>query len=127
MSNENPPENPANEVETKSPEQIQAEIDATREELGDTVTAVAEKADVKKQAQDKVDDVKEQASAKASEVKEAATSKAEEIADKAKQATPESASAGVEQAQQIARQNPVPLAVGGAFLAGIVVGRLFSR
>jgi hypothetical protein len=114
-------------TESKSPQEIQAEIDATREELGDTVTAVAEKADVQKQAKDKVDEVKAQAEAKAAEAKEAATAKAEELAAKAKEATPESAAAGAEQAQQLARENPVPLAVAGAFLAGVVVGRMFSR
>ena len=45
--------------EERSPEQIRADIDATREELGDTVEALAEKTDVKAQAKAKVEDVKE--------------------------------------------------------------------
>jgi methyl-accepting chemotaxis protein len=44
--------------EEKGPEEIREEIEETREELGDTVAAVAEKTDVKKQAKAKVEDVK---------------------------------------------------------------------
>ena len=36
--------------ENKSPEQIRADIEQTREQLGDTVEALAEKTDVKAQA-----------------------------------------------------------------------------
>jgi uncharacterized protein (TIGR03382 family) len=39
------------EQATRSPEEIEAEIEASREELGETVSALAEKTDVKRQAQ----------------------------------------------------------------------------
>jgi transcription initiation factor TFIIIB Brf1 subunit/transcription initiation factor TFIIB len=78
----------------RSPEQIQAEIEATRAEMGETVAAVAEKADVKKQAKQKVEEIKEQASTKA------------------------------EHAPSLARENPIPLAAVGIFIAGIVFGRM---
>jgi hypothetical protein len=42
-------------AEEKSPEQIRAEIDATREELGDTVEALAAKTDVEVQAKAKAE------------------------------------------------------------------------
>jgi hypothetical protein len=45
-------------TKTRSPEEIQADIEATREELGDTVEALTEKADVKKQAERRVGDAK---------------------------------------------------------------------
>ncbi len=49
----------ATDSQERSPdEEIREEIEETREELGDTVAAVAEKTDVKKQAKAKVDDVK---------------------------------------------------------------------
>jgi ElaB/YqjD/DUF883 family membrane-anchored ribosome-binding protein len=48
--------------EEKAPEEIREEIADTREELGDTVAAVTEKTDVKKQAKAKVEDIKAQAS-----------------------------------------------------------------
>lgn len=47
--------------EERTPEQIRADIDKTRKELGDTVESLAEKTDVKAQAKAKVEDVKEQA------------------------------------------------------------------
>ena len=40
------------------PEKIRAEIAQARSELGDTVAAVAEKADVKQQARTKVEDLR---------------------------------------------------------------------
>ena len=43
------------EESTRTPEEIEAEIEATREELGETASALAEKADVKGQAQRKVE------------------------------------------------------------------------
>jgi ElaB/YqjD/DUF883 family membrane-anchored ribosome-binding protein len=32
-----------------------------------------------------------------------------------------------QQAQRIAQENPMPMALAGAFLAGFLLGRLFSR
>lgn len=58
MSTESPKDPPAAE---KSPEEIRVEIEQTREQLGETVAAVAEKTDVKHQAQAKVEDVKAKA------------------------------------------------------------------
>jgi len=107
--------------EEKSPEEIRAEIGETREELGDTVAAVAEKTDVKKQAKAKVDDVKAQASAKADEAKD----KAREIGDKAKDAAPESPAEGVQQVRTLAEQNP---ALAIATVVGLLVlWRLLRR
>jgi ElaB/YqjD/DUF883 family membrane-anchored ribosome-binding protein len=109
-------------AEEKSPEEIRAEIGETREELGDTVAAVAEKTDVKKQAKAKVDDVKAQASAKADEAKD----KAKELGDKAKEATPESPAEGVQQARTLAEQNP-QLAIAAAVIGLLVLWRLLRR
>jgi ElaB/YqjD/DUF883 family membrane-anchored ribosome-binding protein len=108
---------------SRDPAEIRAEIKETRGELGDTVAAVAEKTDVKEQAHRKADELKSQAADKAEEAK----AKAKEVGEKAKEAAPESATEGVQQAQQIAQENPVPLAIGAAFVAGIVIGRLISR
>jgi chromosome segregation ATPase len=109
--------------EEKRPEEIHAEIEGTREELGDTVAAVTEKTDVKKQAQAKVEDVKAQAAEKADEAK----LKAKELADKAKAAAPESPAEGVQQAQTLAKQNPQPLAIAGAVVGLLVLWRLLRR
>ncbi len=120
----NPPvSNGATGTEEKSPEQIREEIEETREELGDTVAAVTEKTDVKKQAKAKVDDVRAQAAAKADDAK----LKAKELGDKAKAATPETPAEGVQQAQSFAKQNPTPLAIAGAVVGLLVLWRLLRR
>lgn len=124
-----PPENPA-EQPTKddasqtgdasstdrTPEQIRADIEEAREEMGETVAALAEKADVKAQAKKKVDETKAQVREKVSE----ATGRAQE-------SSPESASAAANQAAQAARENPVPAAAIGALLLGIFIGWLWGR
>lgn len=109
-----PEEKPLNaDPKEKSPAEIRAEIEATRQELGDTVEALAEKTDVKAQAKAKVEDVKGQAQAKA-----------KELSEKAKAAAPESPQEGVQQAQTLARQNPKPLAIAGGIFALFVLWRL---
>ena len=45
-------------VEAKDPEQIREEIEATRQELGDTVEALAAKADVKRHARERIERTK---------------------------------------------------------------------
>lgn len=45
----------------KDPEQLREDIEATRQELGDTVEALAAKADVKAQVQRRVESTKESA------------------------------------------------------------------
>ena len=61
----------------RSPEEIRADIERTRRELGDTAAAVAAKADVKAQAR--------------------------------------------------AKENPLPVATGAAFVVGFVLGRMTRR
>jgi hypothetical protein len=95
--------------EQRSPEEIRRDIEETRGELGDTVEALAAKADVKAQARERADDAKAQAKARADELKQ-----------KVQGVTPE----GV---QQQAQQNPLPFAVGGALVLGFVLGRVSAR
>ena len=102
-------------TEERSPEQIRADIDKTRAELGDTVEALAEKTDVKAQAKAKVEDVKEQAKAKVEEVKAAAPESPGEAAQQAQ--------AAAQQVQAKAKQDPKPFAIAG----GVVVLFLLWR
>jgi hypothetical protein len=95
--------------EQRTPDEIRADIEETRGDLGDTVEALAAKADVKAQAKERVDSVKE-----------SATGKAEELKQKVSDVTPEAVASQ-------ARSNPLPLAVGGALVAGFLLGRLTSR
>lgn len=102
--------------ETKPPEQIRVEIEQAREELGDTVEALAEKTDIKAQAKSRI-----------AAVKDTAQTKRDEYAAKAKQATPGSASAGADQLAATVKDKPLPFAVGAAFAIGVAIGWLLGR
>jgi len=100
----------------RSVEQIERDIEVTRADMGDTVGALAEKTDVKAQAQEKVTAAK----TKVTETKE-------DLLGKAQAASPESARTAAAQVQQKTRENPLPVAVGAAVLVGFVLGRLSKR
>jgi ElaB/YqjD/DUF883 family membrane-anchored ribosome-binding protein len=106
----------ADSDQQRSPEEIRADIERTRSELGDTAAAVAAKADVKAQAK-----------AKAEETKQRATEKKDELLGKAKEASTDSAGQFAGQAATTAKENPLPLAAGAAFVVGFLVGRLTRR
>jgi len=125
----------------KSAEQLRAEIEDTRGELGDTVEALAAKTDVKTRARERAD-----------ELKRTALAKKEDLVSKAKQASPGGggpstaggssddpartaadgsggggAGAAVQQLKRTAQENPVPTAAVAAFIGGVAFGRLTSR
>jgi ElaB/YqjD/DUF883 family membrane-anchored ribosome-binding protein len=103
-------------TEARDPEQLREEIEETRREMGDTVEALAAKADVKARVKDKV-----------SATKESAAQKKDDLLGKARESSPDSVSAGASQATQKARENPLPVAAIGAFVAGFLLGRLTKR
>ncbi len=97
----------------QDPERIREQIEDTRQELGNTVEALAAKTDIKAQARRKVDD------AKAS-----AAEKKDELFQRARNVSPDSATGAAAQITETARANPLPLAAAGAFLAGFLAGRI---
>lgn len=100
----------------REPEQIQEEIEQTRSELGDTVEALAQKADVKAQAKRKVQ-----------ETRASVAERKDELLGKATEVSPDSAVSVAAQASHKARANPLPFAALFAFAAGFVAGRLSRR
>ena len=102
--------------EPRSPEEIRADIEQSREEVGDTVEALTAKTDVKAQARERIE-----------ELKGRFRSKAEEAKAKAQSSTPESAQQGGQQLVTKARENPAPLAIGGAVLLAFLLGRRTGR
>jgi Protein of unknown function (DUF3618) len=103
-------------TDSNDPEEIRREIESTREELGDTVAALAAKADVKGQAKQKIEGTKA-----------AVAGKKDELIGKAKDASPQSASSAGTGVAQKARQNPVPTAAAGAFAFGFLAGWVMRR
>jgi ElaB/YqjD/DUF883 family membrane-anchored ribosome-binding protein len=96
----------------RSPEEIRADIEQTREDLGDTVEALAAKTDVKGQAKAKLESVKDKVGG---------------AKDGAADRTPDSAREGFAQAKDTATSNPVPTAAVAAFVGGLVVGIVIAR
>jgi chromosome segregation ATPase len=101
----------AGEGAQQSPEQIRADIEQTREELGDTVEALAAKTDLKAQAKERI-----------AQVRDTAQHKKDELASRAREATPESAGAGAQQLASTVKSRPVPYTALGAFAGGVLVG-----
>ena len=95
--------------EPRTPEEIEADIEQTRRDLGDTVAAVAEKADVKTQAKLKVDEAKAR------------------VKEKVGAAKPDSAGEGAGQAGQFASDHRRELVIGGAVLVAFLLGRASGR
>lgn len=93
------------------PTAIRQDIEATREELGETVEALAAKTDVTGQAKRKLE-----------ETKAAFSERADDVMGKAREATPETAAGSLSRLVQAAGENPVPF-LAGALLVGFVVGR----
>lgn len=103
----------------KTPEQLQRDIERTREELGDTVEALAEKADVKAQARAAVDERKQKLRDKRDELKEKVSGGGGQSASGGEAAERARALAG--QLAQRTSQQPLPY-LGGPLAVGVVVG-----
>jgi len=97
---------------TGDPAQIREEIAATREELGETVEALAAKTDVVGQARHKLE-----------ETKASVSEKADEVLGKVKEVTPASAAGVAGQATRKAQEKPLLLAAGAGVLLGFLIGR----
>jgi ElaB/YqjD/DUF883 family membrane-anchored ribosome-binding protein len=102
--------------EQRSPAEIRRDIEETREQLGETVEALAGKADVKAQAKERVDSVKQDAKDKISDLR-----------GKATEAAPDSAGSAASSAQDKVKANPLPVAAGVALIVGFALGRLTAR
>jgi ElaB/YqjD/DUF883 family membrane-anchored ribosome-binding protein len=99
----------------REPEEIRHEIAETRTELGDTVDALAYKADVKGRAKEKNAETKDQA-----------TSKVEEVWDKMSDVNPEEVRETPRRIAAGVRERPLA-SVGAALVGGIIVGLLLGR
>jgi ElaB/YqjD/DUF883 family membrane-anchored ribosome-binding protein len=112
----------------EDPSAIRSEIEETRERMGDTVDALAYKADVKSRAKesvsDKVDTVKEKASGMKESVVGTAAGARGTVADR----TPDSEQVKqkTRKATSVAQENPLGLAIGSVAV-GFVVGMLVPR
>jgi hypothetical protein len=126
------------ETEDRTPAQVQAEIEETRAELGDTVEALVAKTDVKGQAKqavndakatvaEKAADVKQTVTAKAADVKQTVTDKKDEATTAAQETTPDSVGETGRRAVTLAQDNRPALIVAAAFALGLLIGSRRGR
>jgi uncharacterized protein YjbJ (UPF0337 family) len=99
----------------QEPSQIREEIEETRAEMGDTVDALAYKADVKTRVKESISDKRDRLIEQVQGTK-----------DKVGEATPDGhqVKEGAQQAVGVAQENPLGLAIGGiaaGFLAGMLL------
>jgi ElaB/YqjD/DUF883 family membrane-anchored ribosome-binding protein len=106
-SSQQPPEDPA---------QLRDDIERTRQDLGDTVAALAEKTDVKARAREKV-----------AEVRHNVNEKKTELMGRARESSPDGANTAAVQVRTKAQENPVPTAAIAAFVGGFLFGRITKR
>jgi ElaB/YqjD/DUF883 family membrane-anchored ribosome-binding protein len=109
-------ENTAAQPTPEDPAALRAEIERTRQDLGDTVAALAEKTDVKARAKEKV-----------SEVRHNVTEKKTELVGRARESSPDGANSAAVQVRAKAQENPIPTAALAAFVGGFLFGRITKR
>lgn len=104
------------------PEEIREQISQTRAELGETVEALAAKADVKAQVKEKVATAKEQAQEKAAAAKA-------RISEKVGEVDPDEARKKLASVPERVKSRPLPavLAAGGLFLTWMIRRRRRAR
>lgn len=100
----------------RSPDEVRTEIERTREQLAGTAAALAAKADVKTQVNQRVGEVRGQVG-----------QRIEEVRGRARDATPQSASQGAHRVAGAARAKPLQTGVGAALVAGGIAGWMIGR
>ncbi len=100
----------------QDPGAVRAAIEQDRQELADTVQALAHKTDVKER-------VRETVSKNADELQR----KASDTASKVGAVTPDQVRSGARTAADSARQRPLPVAVAAALVVGLLLGRRWGR
>jgi Protein of unknown function (DUF3618) len=110
----------------KSPEELRAEIEDVREDLGNTAAELAAKTDFKTRAREKADEIKRSAAS----TKDELLSKAGRSPAAGNGKDPEIAARASSAAMRVtatAKRNPVPTAALGALIGGFLLGRMTRR
>jgi ElaB/YqjD/DUF883 family membrane-anchored ribosome-binding protein len=104
------------------PEQLRREVEQTRAELGDTVEALSQKADVKTRLSRRIDERKAALRRRGQDARGRAT----EVRGQMAGATPDDAKRAASRVAHTAEERPFP-AIGVAFGAGALLGWLAGR
>ncbi|MEV0383677.1 DUF3618 domain-containing protein [Nonomuraea sp. NPDC050643] len=113
---------------------VRKDIQETRRELGETVSALADKADVKaraghaaEMAKDKAAHAAEMAKDKAADAAEIVKDKASEVAGRVREGTPDQVKDAAKDAAAEARKRPVLLIAAAGALTMFVLRRMMKR
>jgi hypothetical protein len=116
--------------DAQGPEELRAQVEQTRQELGETVEALAAKTDVKARAQQKAAAVKEQAGHVAAQARDKAGQTAAQVRDRTAHAghvmqdkAPEPLLQKAGQGIRVARENRTALIAAAAGLLALVLMR----
>ncbi|MFF4426505.1 DUF3618 domain-containing protein [Streptomyces sp. NPDC001549] len=108
---------PRTNIGTPTPDELREQVEHTRDELGQTIEALAYKADIKAQAKEKTAAVREQAAEKTAVVADQIRVRARHAVQLVKDTTPDPVLDKACRAARVARANRKPLLVAGASLA----------
>lgn len=121
---------PAVSAGDRTPDAIRHDIEHTREQLAQTAAALAEKADVKARAHDKVEETRARITGKVGSARSKVAGTASAAKERTAEATPSSVAHGAQSAagtlSTAARDNPVPVAVTAGLAAGFLLGWLIA-
>jgi len=112
----------AAKVAPREPDELRRDIEQTRAELGDSVEALAHKADVKAQVSERVDERKAALRERGERVKAKVGATRERVSS----ATPDDAKRAAAQVAQTAEKRTLP-AIGVALVLGLLLGWLVGR
>ncbi|MFB7256242.1 DUF3618 domain-containing protein [Streptomyces nojiriensis] len=116
---------PRTAIGTPTPDELREQVERTRDGLGQTIEALADKADITAQAREKAAAVKERAAATAGVVADRIRTKTLDTAQLVKDTTPEPVLDKAGRAASVARANRKPLLVAGG--AALIVLLLVRR
>jgi len=100
----------------QDPGEVRQAIEQDRQELADTVQALAQKADVRRRVHGTV-----------SKNADHLQHKGADVLAKVREVTPEQVQSGLRATADSMRQRPFPFAVAGAFFIGLLLGRQWAR
>jgi hypothetical protein len=116
-----------NHEQKRSPDDVRAEIEQTRAELGDTVEALVAKTDVKGQAKQAVSDARTTVSDKVAKAMHTVSAKNDEAMTAAQQATPDSAGDAGRRVSRLLQENRVTVVPAATLVLGVLIGRRRAR
>jgi hypothetical protein len=113
--------------ENRTTEDVRAEIEQTRAELGDTAEALAAKTDVKGQVKNAATNARTTMSQKATETRHAASGKAQDAVTAVQETAPASVGEAGRRISRLVQENRTTLIPASALVLGMIIGRRRSR